>query len=521
MVATSQTHAVDAGVEVLKNGGNAADAAIATAAALAVTEPCSNGLGGDCFALYFDSRSSSVTAINGSGRAPAGLTFERLAARGLDGELPWLDPHTVTVPGACAGWCDLRDRLGTLPMGDILAPAIRLARNGFAVGDITAHFWQRGARVQLARGPTGAEMLIDGRAPSAGESFRNPHMAEVLETIADGGASAFYGGRIGHAIADAVQAAGGVLTTDDLAAHRSTWDKPISTLFSDVRVYECPPNGQGITALIALNILRSLGDLGAASSVERQHLVIEALRLAFADSRAYVADPRTTQVRVEELLSEEYANARAALIDPSRAMTAPPAGQPHFGDDTVYLTVVDGAGNACSFIQSNYMGFGTGIVPERCGFTLQNRGHNFSLDPDHANALAPGKRPFHTIIPALATHRDGSLYASFGVMGGFMQPQGHVQVLLGLLIDGLDPQQALDRARLCIDPVGPRHDVALEQGFATDSKALEALGHEVRTVSGYDRALFGRGQIIVREGEVLVGGSDRRGDGCAKAVEPI
>jgi gamma-glutamyltranspeptidase/glutathione hydrolase len=316
--------------------------------------------------------------------------------------------------------------------------------------------------------------------------------------------------------------AGGAMTAADLAAHASTWDQPISTTYRGLRVWECPPNGQGITALLALNLLEGFELSGQDPlGADRAHLVIEALRLAFADARWYVADPQVTTVPVAELLSKDYAARRRALIDRGRAASAVSRGAPVAGSDTVYFCVVDGRGNACSFINSNYMGFGTGLVPRSWGFTLQNRGHNFSLEPRHPNALAPNKRPYHTIIPGLLTRDDGSLYAPFGVMGGFMQPQGHVQVVIGLVDDGASPQAALDRPRLCLEPVAGAVQVALEDGFPDDTAAaLGARGHAVVPgVTGFDRSLFGRGQIIRRERDgTLVGGSDRRADGIAASA---
>ncbi len=295
-------------------------------------------------------------------------------------------------------------------------------------------------------------LTIDGRAPRAGEIFRNPDLACTLQIVAEGGKKAYYEGEIARDIAEAVRASGGVLSEEDLAAHRSTWDEPVSTVYRGVRLWECPPNGQGLAALLALNLLEGF-DLAGLDPLgpQRLHLEIEAMRLAFADARWFVADPAFSPAPLETLLSKGYAAERRKRIDPKRATVDPARGSPTSSSDTVYLTVVDGEGNACSFINSNYAGFGTGIVPNRRGFTLQNRGHNFSLDPNHPNALAPRKRPYHTIIPAMATRADGSLFASFGVMGGFMQPQGHMQVLSALVDDGLDPQAALDRPRFCID----------------------------------------------------------------------
>ncbi len=525
VVAASQPLAVAAGLEALRRGGTAADAAVATAAALNVTEPTSTGLGGDCFALFYASGTGQVTALNGSGRAPLALTLERLEKDGFERELPPYHPYTITVPGACAGWCDLVERHGRLPLSEILSPAVRLAEEGFPVAPLTANAWANGARRQLDTAPGGRELTIDGRAPRRGEFFCNPGLARTLRRIAEGGKDAFYQGEIAEAIALTIQAAGGCMSAADLAAHHSTWETPISIDYRGLRVWECPPNGQGLAALLALNILEGfeLGELPPLSA-HRLHLEIEALRLAFADTRWYVADPAFNPAPLEDLLSKDYAAARRALIDPARATLNQTRGVPVASSDTVYLSVVDSEGNACSFINSNYMGFGTGIVPSGWGFSLQNRGHNFSLDAQHPNALAPGKRPHHTIIPAMATHpprasgQREELFACFGVMGGFMQPQGHLQVVVALVDDGIDPQAALDRPRFCIQDGTAGGSVALEQGLPVEEMAaLAGMGHAVRPVSGYDRALFGRGQVILRDAAsgVLCAGSDPRADGLA------
>lgn len=537
IVATSQPLATAAGLEILAKGGNAADAAVAAGAALNVTEPTSTGIGGDMFALYYSADTGKVTALNGSGRAPAALTLDRLKNEGLLAEsLPPFHPHTVTVPGACAGWCDLVAKHGSLPLGDVLAPAIRLASDGFPVAPLTSYFWARGAQRQLASAPNGGELTINGRAPRAGEIFRNPGLARTFEAVARGGASAFYQGQVAESIVGVLKEAGGCMTMDDLASHVSTWEAPISVTYRGLRVYECPPNGQGITALIALNLLEGF-DLASleALSAEKMHLMIEAMRLAFADASWYVADPKFSNVPIEELLSKEYANERRKLINMQHATLDVSRGTPVASSDTVYLSIVDKFGNACSFINSNYMGFGTGIVPKGWGFTLQNRGHNFSLDPEHPNCLAPRKRPYHTIIPAMVTRLPSPsgrgmsngqgegefLYASYGVMGGFMQPQGHVQVLSALHDAGLDPQSALDLPRFCIDVDEAGGRVAIEEGMPKVTlDALREMGHPVYEVMGYERALFGRGQVIMRDPEtgVLCGGSDPRADGCAMTL---
>jgi len=517
IVAASQPLAAQAGLEILMGGGNAADAAVATAAALNVTEPTSTGLGGDMFALFYDSATRQVTALNGSGRAPGALTLDVLKRAGFERELPPFHAHTITVPGACAGWLDLIERHGSQPLATILAPAIRLAEEGFPVAPVAAHYWQRGAERQLATAPGGHELMIDGRAPRVGEVFHNPTLAATLRAIAEGGKASFYEGEIAEKIVMVVRASGGVMALDDLAAHRSTWEEPISAVYQETRLYECPPNGQGLAALLALNILSCFDPLTDPLSSHDLHLIIEALRLAFADTAWQVADPAFVDIPLKELLSMDYARVRAKLIRMDRATMDQTKGVPVAGSDTVYFSVVDGKGNACSFINSNYMGFGTGIVPAGTGFSLQNRGHNFSLDPAHPNALAPGKRPYHTIIPAMATTLDGDLYACFGVMGGFMQPQGHAQAMIGLRNYGLDPQSALDLPRVCIEDGTAGGGIAVEEGIATGvADQLAAMGHAVKKVSGYDRSLFGRGQIILRGADgVLSAGSDPRADGCA------
>lgn len=529
MVAASQPLAVSAGLEILSAGGNAADAAVAVAAALNVCEPTSTGIGGDCFALYYEARTRRISALNGSGRAPAALSLERLAREGFRSELPPFHPYTITVPGACAGWCDLVERFGRLSMGEILAPAIRLAEMGFPVAPVTAHSWQAGAARQLRTALGGQELTVNGRAPKAGEIFRNPGLGRTFRRVAETGKAAFYQGEIAAAIARTVQAAGGCLSEADLAMHSSTWEELIKITYRGLDIWECPPNGQGLAALLALNLLKGF-EIAALEplSAERLHLMIEAMRLAFADARWFVSDPSFNQLPIKELLSDSYADERRKLIDPGRACLRQERGVPFTASDTVYFSVVDGEGNACSFINSNYMGFGTGIVPQGYGFSLQNRGHNFSLQTGHPNVLAPGKRPYHTIIPAMATWaKSGELWASFGVMGGFMQPQGHLQVVVGLADDRLDPQAVLDRPRFCIEDGTAGGKVALEEGIKpAEVDRLEAMGHplvreaESRLVTGFNRSLFGRGQVILRDPQssVLWGGSDPRADGCAMSL---
>lgn len=521
IVASSQPLATQAGLGVLMRGGNAADAAVATAAALNVTEPCSTGIGGDMFALYYDAASKSISAINGSGRAPMALDIAHVRAAGLaDAEHEISDARhalCITVPGAAAGWCDFLARHGSMPMGDVLAPAIALAEDGFPVAPLTAYQWATAVKRSML--DRGQEMTLGGAAPRTGQRFRNPGLARTFRALAEGGRDAFYTGDIARAIAGASQAYGGVLTEADMAAHLSTWETPIRAAYRDAIVYECPPNGQGLAALLALNLLEGL-PVGAPRSAARLHAQIEALRLAFADTRWFVADPATNPAPLDALLSKSYARQRRAQINPCLANADAVRGQPIGHSDTVYFCVVDSRGNAASFINSNYMGFGTGIVPAGWGFTLQNRGHNFSLNAEHPNALAPGKRPYHTIIPGMLTRADGSLLGPFGVMGGFMQPQGHVQIVMNLIDDALDPQQALDAPRVCLEAGSADSAVAVESAIAPEvTDALARMGHRIRRVDGYERMLFGRGQIILRTPEgVLIGGSDPRADGVAAGV---
>ncbi len=519
MVASSQPLATAAGLKILEKGGNAADAAVATAAALNVTEPTSTGIGGDAFALFFDNNKKKVEGINGSGRSPKALSLEKLHEMGITKLNPF-SVHTITVPGAAACWVDTIERWGTMEMKEILEPAIQLAENGFPVAPLTARAWARGANNQLT-GPNAEELLLNGRAPKAGEIMKNPNLANTFRELAENGKDGFYKGRIAEAIVERIQQEGGLMELEDLESHRSTFDNPISVNYRGVDVYEIPPNGQGITALIGLNILENIEiSQFEHNSTKHLHVLIEAMRLAFADTRWYVADPEVVEVPIKELISKEYAKQRAGLIDMEKAQASIEKGTPVTSSDTVYFSVVDKDGNACSFINSNYMGFGTGKVPKGTGFTLQNRGHNFSLNPNHPNALAPNKRPYHTIIPGMAL-KDGELYASFGVMGGFMQPQGHVQVISNMVDFGMGAQEALDAPRFCIMDGTANGVIALEQGIDLETMAnLASMGHPIRPMVGFSRAIFGRGQIIRRNPEtgVLEGGSDPRADGLAMGL---
>lgn len=535
MVATSQPLAAQAGLDTLKAGGTAADAAVATAAMLNVVEPTSTGIGGDCFALYWDAHAKQVTALNGSGRAAAAASIAEVRRLGY-GRMPTFTGHAVSVPGAVAGWSDLLARHGRMALADVLQPAICTAERGYPVSELIARGWatqvQKLLRApdwesgDLDNGPpqpSGNELLLDGRAPHAGEVMRLPTLAATLRGIAAEGKRYIYGGEFARLLSAHVQRYGGWITPADMAAHTSTWDEPLTCSYRGVTLYECPPNGQGLAAILALNLAAGF-DLAAMDEPDRLHTLIECMRLAFADAQQWVCDPRVVPIPLAELCSMEYAGRRRRRIDPRRAAAHVPFGNPRGGSDTVYLSVVDGEGNACSFIGSLYMGTGTGLVVPGTGVALQNRAALFLLDPAHPNALAPNKRPYHTIIPAMTT-RGGELHASFGVMGGFMQPQGHVQMLVNMLDLGMPPQQALDMPRWQIgdppdgvgaDDAGGR--ILVEEGWPSATlDELARRGHRLVPVEGFNRGVFGGGQIVLRDPEtgVLMGGSDPRKDGCA------
>lgn len=511
MVATSQPLAAAAGLEILRQGGNAVDAAVATAAALAVVEPMSTGVGGDAWVLV-RLPDGAVIGLNASGCAPSAATLAEFTQRGYR-EMPLEGPLCVTVPGAVDGWATLLAQYGRRSLAEVLAPAIHYAEHGFPVSPVIARAWQASENKLRKHPETARTYLIDGqRAPRPGEVFRQPNLARTLRLIAEGGRSAFYEGEIAEAVGRSIAAEGGLLSAADLAAYRSQWVEPIWTDYHGYRVYECPPNGQGLVALLALNILAGF-DLRALpfGTPEAVHLQIEALRLAFADGLRYIADPEVAEVPVAGLLDPAYSEARRASIDPTRAAETVSPGQPRIGDDTVYLTVVDRDRMACSFINSLYYSWGSGVVAGTTGILLQNRGAGFSLDPSHPNAIAPGKRPYHTIIPAMVTHED-KLFMSFGVMGGFMQPQGHVQVLCNIVDWGMDPQTALDAPRFRV--VGD--EVALEPHWPDETRdALAAMGH--RFAPAPEMGAFGGGQIVMvdQRSGALLGASEPRKDGCA------
>jgi len=512
VVATSEPLAAQAGLSMLQQGGNAVDAALATAIALTVVEPTSNGIGGDAFALVWDG--SKLHGLNGSGRAPATHTPELFAQQGLDA-VPAAGWLPVTVPGAPATWRDLHAHFGKLPFATLCEPAITYAAQGYPVGPVTAQGWTRAFEVYARRqespefAPWFDTFAPGGRAPRPGDIARLPDHAATLRAIAASGAEDFYHGELARRITDFAAATGGYLTRDDLAAHTSTWVDPISTGYRGYKVWEIPPNGQGVAALAALNILEGF-DLAAhpRESVESYHLQIEAMKLAFSDAFRYVADPAKAGVPIKSMLDKAYATERRALIG-DRALEPAPGTPPRGG--TVYLCAADGDGLMVSYIQSNYMGFGSGVVVPGTGIALQNRGAGFVLEPGHPNQVAPGKRPYHTIIPAFLT-RGGRAVGPFGVMGGYMQPQGHLQMVVNTVDYGMNPQTSLD---------APRwqwlrgKDIEVEMAAAQHIiSGLDARGHRV-AVQGAVTG-FGRGQIIWRlPNGAYVAGSEPRADGCA------
>ena len=518
VVATSQPLAAQVGLRVLMDGGHAVDAAVATSAALGVVEPHMTGVGGDLFALVWDASKRQVSALNASGRAAGAANAQDVRRAGFDtmpeeGEGVGV---SVTVPGTVSGWASLLQRYGRMPLADLLAPAVELALDGYVVSEVVASIW-RDAESRLTRLPSGTELLRDGRAPQFGEIIQLPELGRTLQAIAAGGPDAFYQGALAAQAADYVQRHGGCLTAVDFAEHEATWDEPISTDYRGTRVWECPPNGQGLAALMGLNLGEGF-DIAAmgAQSADRYHTLIECMRLSFADAFRYIADPRRVDVPTQELLSKHYAKERASSISMHHAMADIDFGNPHGVSDTVYLTVVDGDGNACSLINSLYAEFGSGLVVPGTGMALQNRGANFTLEDGHPNVLEGGKRPYQTIIPALAT-RDGELWLSFGVMGGHQQPQGHLQVISNLVDFEMEPQTALDALRFRIDVTGSG-DVELEAGVSTKLiDELQRRGHRVRVIDGYDRSLFGGGQVIARNPKTgaLIAGSEPRIDGAA------
>lgn len=523
MVCAAQPLAVQIGVDVLKAGGNAVDAAIAVNAALGLMEPVSCGVGGDLFAIVWDAKSRRLYGLNASGRAPYLLTIEEVGRRGATA-MPYTGVLPQTVPGCVDGWFELHRRFGSLPMKEILAPAIRYAEEGFPVTEVIAHYWELGGRRLKDEPNFAAAYLPGGRAPRAGEIFRNPDLARTYRLIASKGRDAFYRGEIARTIDAFERRIGGYLRLRDFEEHSSTWVEPVGASYRGYDVWELPPNGQGIAALQMLNILEGydLASLGSGSA-EALHLMIEAKKLAFEDAARFYADPDFVKAPVAELVSKEYAARRRALISMDRALREiPPSDIRLETSETTYLVVADKDRNFVSLIQSNYAGFGSGPVPDGLGFCLQDRGALFNLDPKHPNALVPHKRPFHTIIPAMVT-KDGAPVFAFGVMGGSMQPQGHVQVLCNILDWGMNAQEAGDAPRFnhsgSSEPTGgvmrDGGEVALESGFAPEVvRALMEKGHRIVADTGG----FGGYQGIWwdRANDVLVGGSESRKDGCAQ-----
>lgn len=499
-MATSHPLAVSAGLEVLGAGGTAADAAVAAAAALCVVDPRSTGIGGDAFALYWSREELLPAGLAAAGPAPAGMTVGALRDAGYE-RMPTHGPWSVTVPGAVAGWWKLLDRYGSLPRDRVLGPAIRHAEEGFAVTPIVAEEW--GATVEkLQRDPVASAIFLPGgRSPAAGERFANPGLARVLRAIVAEGPDAFYRGPTASRIGAAVEACGGPLRAHDLASWGGPeWVDPIRAPFGAVEVYELPPPGQGIAVLEALGIYASLAP---EMPVDREHAAIESIKLALADARAYVCDPSVHAVPVDRLLSPAFLEGRRELVDMMHAGEAPPGRV----TDTVFVATADGEGNACSFIQSLYEGFGAGVGVPETGIVLHNRASGFVMDDDHPNRPEPGKRPYHTIIPAMLG-RDGSFLGALGVVGGFQQPQGQLQILRGILEEGLAPQAALDRPRF--RSLGGRR-VGFERSFDRDLvRALAGRGHEVSELSRFEA---GGAQLILLEDDHYVGASDHRKDG--------
>lgn len=508
MVATSQPLAAQAGLEILKKGGNAIDAAIATAACLTVVEPTSNGIGGDAFAIVWTK--GELHGLNSSGPAPKNISIDAVKSQGHE-EMPKFGLTPVTIPGAPAAWAELSKTFGRLPLTEVLQPAITYAREGYPVSPTLGHFWKKG--YQTFKNTLTDEVFAgwfktfapDGRPPEIGEIWKSPDHARTLELIAETNAEAFYKGELAEKIDAFSKKHGGFLRKEDLEAFVPEWVKPISVSYKGYDVWEIPPNGQGIIALMALNMLK--GDtFHSRDHAKTFHLQIEAMKLAFTDGLQYITQKDKMGVAVEQLLSCQYAKQRRDLIG-TEALDPFPGEPPKGG--TVYLAAADEEGNMISFIQSNYMGFGSGVVVPETGISLQNRGHGFKLDPEHKNRLEPGKKTYHTIIPGFLT-KDGKPVGPFGVMGGFMQPQGHLQVVMNLIDFSLNPQASLDAPRwqwvkgkkVLLEPTFPAHL----------AHALARKGHQIEWA--LDSGSFGRGQMIIRqENGVLAGGTESRTDG--------
>ncbi|MSR32281.1 MAG: gamma-glutamyltransferase [Gemmataceae bacterium] len=523
MVATSHPLAAQVGLDILKKGGNAIDAAVATSAAIGLMEPMSCGIGGDLFAIVWDAKSKKLYGLNANGRAPRSLNVKIFSDLGL-AQIPDSGPLSWSVPGCVDGWEELRKRFGSLPMKDLLAPSVAYAQEGFPVTEVISGYW-RGAERKLAQDPGSRQVYLPGgKAPRNGELFKNPALAKTYQMIGEQGRDAFYQGEIAQKLADFSKQNGGYLSLEDLQKHRSLWVDPVSTSYRGHEVWELPPPGQGISVLQMLNLLekydlRSMGP----NSADYWHLLLEAKKLAYADRARFYADPEFVPVPVKELISKPYAEKRRALIQMDKALTGTPPGDPKISkSDTIYLCAVDKDHNCVSLIQSNYYGFGSGMTPGDLGFALQNRGCLFSLDVKHPNRFEPGKRPFHTIIPALVT-KEGKPYFVFGVMGGDMQPQGHVQVLCNLIDFQMNVQTAGEAPRVehkgSATPTGLEGDkeggtAILEQGIPEPvARELARRGHKITWTrvngGGY------QGILIDPQTGILHGGSEARKDGAA------
>ncbi len=525
MAATSQPLATQIALDVMKAGGSAVDAAIAANAALGLMEPTGNGIGGDLFAIVWDPKTKKLYGYNGSGRSPKSLTLAEFQRRGLK-EIPATGPLPVSVPGAVDGWFALHDRFGRKPMADNLAPAIRYAREGHPVAEVIAYYWDRSVP-RLSKYPGFTEQFtIDGHAPRKGQMWKNPNLADTLQKIADGGRDAFYKGDVARTIGDYFKANGGYLSYQDMADHHGEWVEPVSSNYRGYDVWELPPNSQGIAALQILNVLEGY-DFSKIpfGSPEHVHLFVEAKKLAFADRARFYADMAFQPAPVQKLISKDYAAQRRALISMDKALKEVQPGTPKQLEqgDTIYMTVADSDGMMVSLIQSNYRGMGSGMAPPGLGFILQDRGEMFVLQKNHPNGYAPGKRPFQTIIPAFIT-KDGKPYASFGVMGGAMQPQGHAQIVMNLVDFGMNLQEAGDAPRIqhegSTEPTGQATamsdggEVNLETGFPYETvRALMRKGHRVVFADGP----YGGYQAILRDPEtgVYFGASESRKDGQA------
>jgi gamma-glutamyltranspeptidase/glutathione hydrolase len=518
IVATSHVQASVAGAEILARGGSAIDAAIAANAVLGVTEPMMNGMGGDLFAIYWEAKTGKLYGLNASGWAPRGLTIAHVKAKDVSA-MPLGGIESVTVPGAVAGWNALHQRFGRLAWKDLFQSAIFYAEDGYPVPEIIASYWSD-ATDWIAKDPEGRRVFLpNGKPPAVGQVFQNPDLAKALQLLAQSGAATFYKGEIAHAILNTSQSLGGTMAADDLADFSAEWVEPISTTYRNWTIYELPPNGQGMAALEMLNIMETLPPSpdGPLSVVEL-HKKIEAMKLAYADLGRYNADPRFSKVPVKGILSKQYARQRAQLIDPTKANCDVAAGVPPTSD-TTYLSVVDREGNIVSLIQSNYEAFGSGIVVRGMGFALQDRGALFSLDPASPNALAPRKRPFHTIIPAFMEH--GDQHIGFGIMGGANQPLAHAQFVSNVVDYGMNIQEALETARFTVSSERGCNIVIESRVPLEVRQKLSAMGHQLDVRREYSTAM-GRGQAVLHDATTKVnyGASDPRADGAAVPESP-